>query len=139
VNEIRTRAGVTAQGCGGGVNRAADSVLAVTYPACATDSRLAVPINDASIKWATYRVGLYTLADWPDQATARQAIHIERRLELGMEGQRTFVPRRYGVTEAQTTMLDYLTKEKTRRGYKTAQAVFETKHMLSRFRRSRSI
>ena len=130
VNEIRTRAGVTAQGCGGGVNRAADSVLAVTYPACATDSRLAVPINDASIKWATYRVGLYTLADWPDQATARQAIHIERRLELGMEGQRTFDLRRYGVTEAQTTMLDYLTKEKTRRGYKTAQAVFETKHML---------
>ena len=130
VNQIRTRAGVTAQGCGGGVNRAADSVLAVTYPACATDSRLAVPINDASIKWATYRVGLYTLADWPDQATARRAIHIERRLELGMEGQRTFDLRRYGVTEAQTTMLDYLTKESTRRQYKTAQAVFEPKHML---------
>jgi hypothetical protein len=73
---------------------------------------------------------LYTLADWPDAPTALRAIRLERRLELGMEGQRLFDLRRYGPTEAQTTMVNYLTKEMTRRTYKVAQAPYETKHNL---------
>ena len=131
VDSIRARAAQKAQGCGGGVNHAADSVLEATYPACVGHKgEIAVPINDPTIKWATYKVGLYTLADWPDAATALRAIHLERRLELGMEGQRLFDLRRYGPTEAQTTMTTYLTKEMTRRTYKIAQTPYETKHNL---------
>jgi len=131
VDSIRARAGVTAQGCGGGVNHAADSTLEAAYPACVGHKgEIAVPINDPTIKWATYKVGLYTLADWPDAATALRAIRLERRLELAMEGQRLFDLRRYGFTEAQQTMTDYLTKEKTRRTYKVAQNPYESKHQL---------
>jgi hypothetical protein len=131
VNEIRARAAVKAQGCGGGVNRAADSVITAIYPGCVGHKgEIAVPINDPTIKWATYKVSPYTAGDWPDAATALRAIRLERRLELGMEGQRLFDLRRYGLTEAQTTMTSYLTKEKTRRTYKDAQTPYETKHQL---------
>lgn len=125
VNQIRTRAAVAAQGCGDG---STDAGLVARYPACAGDDRMAVPINDPSIGWATYRVGLYTAADWPDQATAREAVRIERRLELAMEGQRLFDLRRYGGTYAQQVMNDYLAKEATpaRRAYKTAQIPYAT-------------
>lgn len=128
VNTIRARAGVTAQGCGGAVNAAAQTLLETTYPACVGDTRLAVPINDASIGWATYKVGPYTVA-WPDQATAREAVRLERRLELGMEGQRFFDLRRYGEVYATATINTYLTEEKTRRTYKTAQIPFASKNM----------
>jgi len=123
VNQIRARAAVTAQGCG-----SADSALVVVYPSCAGDTRLAVPINDASIGWATYRVGQYGTA-WPDQATARKLVRLERRLELGMEGQRFFDLRRYGEATATSVINTYLTKEKTRRSYKTAQLPFATRNM----------
>ncbi len=124
VNQIRTRAGVAAQGCGAGSTNAA---LVARYPACAGDDRIAVPINDPKIGWATYRVSPYT-APWPDQATARNAVRIERRLELGMEGQRLFDLRRYGSAVAQQVMNDYLTAEATplRRSYKTAQLPYAT-------------
>lgn len=46
--------------------------------------------NDA----ANYSIELYT--SFPDQAYARNAVRFERRLELGMEGQRLFDLRRYG-------------------------------------------
>ena len=123
VNQIRTRAAQTAQGCGDG---STDAGLVAKYPACAGDDRLAVPINDPSIGWATYKVGLYTLADWPNVDKARYAVRIERRLELAMEGQRLFDLRRYGSAIAQQVMTDYLTKEATaaRRIYKTAQAPY---------------
>lgn len=123
VNQIRARAAQTAQGCG-----SADSALVATYPGCAGDTRLAVPINDASIAWATYSVGQY-VTPWPDQATARTLVRLERRLELGMEGQRFFDLRRYGEATATSVINTYLTEEKTRRSYKTAQLPFATRHM----------
>src|ERR1043166_6241465 len=122
VNQIRARADSTAQGCGGGFNAAAESLLVATYPQCANDSRLAVPINDPSITWATYKVSAYPA--FATQAQARRAVQIERRLELGMEGQRFFDLRRYGQAIATTTINDYLNKEKTGRPYKTAQLPF---------------
>ena len=80
VNEIRTRAGVKAQGPG------------------ADRATLAVPINDPSITWAKYKVGLYT-TPFASQAVAREAVRAERRLELAMEGQRFFDLRRWGIAE----------------------------------------
>jgi hypothetical protein len=123
VNLVRNRAAVTAQGCGDG---STDASLVAKYPTCANDDRIAVPINDASIGWATYRVSPYVIADWPSQARARAAVRIERRIELAMEGQRFFDLRRYGGAYAQQTMSTFLAKEKVRRPYKTGQAVYAT-------------
>jgi hypothetical protein len=122
INLVRARAGVTAQGCG-----SSGAALVALYPQCAADSRLAVPINDASITWATYRVGQYTVA-FASQAEARLAVQLERRLELAMEGQRLFDLRRYGGAVAAQTMADYLAMEATaaRRSYKAVQAPYTT-------------
>lgn len=128
VNQIRARAAQTAQGCGGGVDFKAESTLVARYPKCSGDTRLAVPLNDTSIVWATYKVGQYT-TPFPDQATARAAVRLERRLELGMEGQRFFDLRRYGLATATQVINDYLTEEKTRRSYKIAQIPFGVKNM----------
>lgn len=96
VNEIRTRAAQRAQGPG-------------------TDrSTIAVPINDARITWATYRIGTYT-TPFTSQADARTKVRTERRLELAMEGQRFFDLRRWGIMEQ--TMNAYLAVEKNRRLY----------------------
>ncbi|MDX1617624.1 MAG: RagB/SusD family nutrient uptake outer membrane protein [Balneolaceae bacterium] len=80
VNEIRTRAAQTAQGPG--TDRAS----------------ITVPIDDASITWADYEVNTYP-GPWTDQAFARQAVRVERRLELAMEGVRFFDLRRWGIAE----------------------------------------
>jgi len=80
VNQIRTRAGVFAQGPG--TDRAS----------------MAIPINDPRITWASYKIGLYPV--FPDAASARNAVQTERRLELAMEGQRFFDLRRYGTVAA---------------------------------------
>ena len=125
VNQVRARAAAAAQGCGTG---STDSVLVARYPACAGDDRLAVPLNDASIGWATYRVAQYTVP-WATQAIARNAVRIERRLEFGMEGQRFFDLRRWGFAVAQGTISAYLTKELTRRSYKSAQVAFANRNM----------
>lgn len=93
VNQIRTRAGQTAQGPNGG--------------------DIAVPINDPGITWANYNVGTYTTA-WTDQAYARNAVRTERRLELAMEGERLFDLRRWGVAES--VLNNYLTVEEPRLG-----------------------
>jgi hypothetical protein len=85
-----------------------------------------VPINDASIKWATYKVGLYPT--FPDQATGRTAVRTERRLELGMEGERFFDLRRWGT--AQQVITDYLLVEKTRRSYLAAATPFTARYNL---------
>ncbi|QHW00135.1 RagB/SusD family nutrient uptake outer membrane protein [Spirosoma endbachense] len=63
---------------------------------------------------ANYKVGLYEQA-WPDQATARKAVHFERKLELGMEGHRFFDLVRWG--EAESTLTKYLQYESTLRTY----------------------
>jgi hypothetical protein len=113
VNEIRTRAGVTAQGPG------------------ADRASIAVPINSPSITWALYRVGLYT--SFPSQAYAREAVRAERRLELAMEGQRLYDLRRWGI--AATTLNGYVNgigggAERTRRLYLAAAEAFAAKHNL---------
>jgi len=97
VNEIRTRAGVRAEGCGLPADGEKAAALVALYPGCAGDKRIAVPINDPSIKWATYRVGLYP--SFPSQAYARDAVRNERRLELALEGQRFFDLRRWGIAD----------------------------------------
>ena len=90
VNQIRARAGVKAQGPG------------------TSTATIAVPINDPSITWATYRVGPYPL--FPDAATARTAVRMERRLELAMEGQRFFDLRRWSANAGNNTVAgDYIT------------------------------
>src|SRR5437588_12990608 len=124
VNQIRARAAVAAQGCGAGSSNAA---LVAKYPVCTNDDRIAVPLTDPSIRWATYKVSPYT-TPWPDQPTARNAVRIERRLELAMEGQRLFDLRRYGGPYAQQVMTAYLTAEMTpaRRAYKGAQVPYAT-------------
>ena len=126
VNQVRTRAGVTAQGCGVGVTAKAESILVARYPGCATDTRMAVPINDPVIKWATYKVGLYPT--FPDQATARNAVRIERKIELAMEGQRFFDLRRWGT--ADTVITNFVTTEKTRRSFLTAASPFTPRYRL---------
>jgi starch-binding outer membrane protein, SusD/RagB family len=113
VNEVRTRAGATAQGPG--TDRAST----------------AVAINSPSITWALYRVGLYT--SFPSQAYARDAVRAERRLELAMEGQRLFDLRRWGI--AATTLNGYVSgigggAERTRRLYLVSAEAFAAKHTL---------
>ena len=109
VNQIRTRAGVVAQGPG------------------TSAANIAVPINDTSITWATYRVGNYT-APWTDKNFARTAVHYERRLELAMEGQRYFDLRRWGLTIP--VLNEYVQVEKNRRAYKAAASPVSEKHNL---------
>lgn len=124
VDSIRARASRSAQGCGG------DAGVVALYASCAGDTRLAVPINDPSIKWATYRIGLYPAGSpqFASQAAAREAVHAERMLELGMEGHRFFDLRRWGVL--QSTMNTYLGIEKSRRLYLTGAEALTARHNL---------
>ena len=130
VNQIRARAGQVAQGCGKGSDATSDSVLKATYPACASDQRMAVPMIQAGTidslrePWALYRIGLYP--SFPTQAYARAAVRYERRLELAMEGQHFFDLRRWG---SDTTLNTYVGVEKNRIPY-FAGAVFAPRNAL---------
>jgi hypothetical protein len=133
VNQIRTRAGVVAQGCGSG---SSDSLTYTTYPVCRGDDRLTVALltsvpKDSLVEpWAFYKIGRYT-TPW-SQAFARGAVRFERRLELAMEGQRFFDLRRYpqgGATAADSAIPAYLAVEKTRRPGLVA-AVWQTRNHL---------
>ena len=108
VNRVRARAAVRAQGPG------------------TARANIAVPINDPSITWAVYRVGLYPA--FPTQAFARTAVRYERRLELAMEGQRFFDLKRWQI--ADQVLNDYVAIEKTRRPYLTAAQTFGARHYL---------
>ncbi len=117
VNQIRARAGQTAQGCG-----SADAAVLAAYPTCATNASLkpmAVPlVQNATVDslrtpWALYRIGLYP--SFPSVAYARAAVRYERRLELAMEGQRFFDLRRWG--GADTVIANYVAVEKNRIPY----------------------
>ena len=105
VNEIRTRAGNCAQGPEAGP--------------------IEVAIDDPSITWATYQVGTYD-DPWTDQATARAAVRMERRLELAMEGHRFFDLRRWGI--ATDVLNSYIAEEQTKRQYLTAAAPYTDRH-----------
>ena len=58
---------------------------------------------------ANYQINLYDTSWIGQQAAARTAVRTERRLELGMEGHRSFDLRRWGVTE--TVINNYITRE----------------------------
>jgi starch-binding outer membrane protein, SusD/RagB family len=124
VNRIRARAGMTAQGCG-----ATDAVLDSLYPSCSGNTTMAAPMvhtagvyDSLTTPWAVYRIGLYPASAFATQAAARQAVRLERRLELAMEGQHFFDLRRWGGADA--TISTYLTTEKTRIPYLNTAAVF---------------
>lgn len=59
---------------------------------------------------ANYQISTYPSAGW-DQAKARLAVRMERKLELGMEGHRWFDLNRWGIT--QTELSRVLAYEKT--------------------------
>ena len=125
VNQIRARAGVTAQGCAA----AADNNVAATYPQCAGDARLAVPINDPKITWAVYRVSPYP--SFPNLAYARSAVQTERRLELAAEGQRFFDLRRWGTVAAEVNgFINGIGggAEKNRRGFLAGAEAITARH-----------
>ena len=132
VDSVRARAGVAAQGCGWTSSNKIEKV----YPQCNEDSRIAVPINDPKITWATYRIGLYrTQGPWTNVAAAREAVRAERRLELAMEGQRFFDLRRYGNAYAAATLNGYYNgigggREKDRRPQFSAAEPFTARHQL---------
>lgn len=81
-------------------------------------------INDPSITWANYEVGLYT--SFPSADYARQAVRWERRLELGMEGHRFFDLRRWGI--AKETMDAYVAYEKNFRSHYNRYKGYESRH-----------
>jgi hypothetical protein len=135
VNLVRARAGVTAQGCGKGSDAATQAALVAAYPLCGSDSRIAVPLNDPTIKWAVYKVGQYPT--FASQAYGREAVRTERRLELAMEGQRFFDLRRWGLTYAAAAINGYINgegggaeKSAARRLYLSGAEPFASKHLL---------
>lgn len=75
---------------------------------------------------ANYVIELY--ASWADQAEARKAVRFERRLELAMEGHRTFDLRRWGNAEA--VINRYITKEAEVITPFAKGQVFKAKHNL---------
>jgi len=78
VNMVRARA----NGCAQGPGTSAADVL--------------VSPDDPSITWATYTVGEYTDA-WTSAGAARDAVRLERRIELAQEGHRMYDLRRWGI------------------------------------------
>ena len=138
VNEIRARAGKTAQGCGAG---STDTVLTNLYPAClpATNpdaDRIAQPLVAVSATfdtltepWARYKIGLYPVP-FPDVAYARRAVRFERRLELAMEGQRFFDLRRWEPAYVDSVIPGFIAKEDTRRIFLASAATFAPRHHL---------
>lgn len=109
VNEIRTRAGVAAQGPGDAVET------------------IAVPIDDPSITWANYEIGTYD-TPWTDQDAARAAVQMERRLELAMEGHRLFDLRRWGI--AAEVLNDFIANEIPRYPFLQNAQEFTERHQL---------
>ena len=118
VNQIRARAGVVAQGCG-----SADTTVLNSWPAYCTgrtnmsDSLLknvATGVDSLKSPWAFYKIGLYN-TPWADPVYALKAVRTERRLELGMEGQRFFDLQRWGI--ADTAVNNYASTEAGRITY----------------------
>lgn len=132
VNQIRARAGQTAQNCGLPTDPAAATDELVHWPTCAGNSNMTIALvqnatlDSVSTPWAVYRIGLYP-GPWTDPVAALQAVKLERRLELAMEGQRFFDLRRWG--DADTVIANYLAVEKNRIPY-LAGPTFQTRNHL---------
>jgi len=114
VNMVRTRAGNCAQGPG------------------TSGADIQVAADDASITWANYNVGTYD-APWSDATAARNAVRLERRIELAMEGHRMYDLRRWGVLAQ--TMNSYFAANNARsdddlskRRYLSESFTVEAKH-----------
>jgi len=126
VNMLRTRAAAGAQGCG---TTSAEVVGA--WPACGNTPAIqpmSIPLVAVSATldqlvtpWATYRIGRYP-SPFASQAIGRQAVRLERRLELAMEGQHFFDLRRWG--GADSVILNYITTERNRIPYLTLATAF---------------
>ena len=83
--------------------------------------------NAAGADAANYDIDQYT-APWTTVEDARKAVRFERRLELAMEGHRSFDLRRWGVAE--TVMNRYIAKEgETITPFAKGQS-FQSKHTL---------
>jgi hypothetical protein len=104
VNQIRERASNCAQGVG-------------STP---------VPLDDESTN-ANYVVSTYD-TPWTDANAAREAVRLERRLELALEGHRWFDLVRYGTDYYKSTMNTYLDREQQRRPYMEAHNSVEDKN-----------
>jgi hypothetical protein len=129
VNQIRARAGQTAEGCGAG---STDTVVQNRYPACVGRDEIALPLvhttrDTLMTPWAYYKIGPYTTV-WTDPVFARTAVRYERRLELAMEGQRFFDLRRRG--DADSVIANYLNTEKNRRTWLATAAPYTVRHHL---------
>jgi len=119
VNQVRARAGVAAQGCG------PDAAVLTAYTAFCTGNQAMVDTMRANVgntldslqtPWAFYKIGLYTVPWAGLGATyARNAVRTERRLELGMEGQRFFDLQRWAI--ADTAVNNYVATEAGRISY----------------------
>ena len=83
--------------------------------------------NAAGTDAANYDIALYT-APWTVQAVARKAVRFERRLELAMEGHRSFDLRRWGVAE--TVMAKYIAEESETITPFAKGQTFQSKHTL---------
>jgi starch-binding outer membrane protein, SusD/RagB family len=113
VNQVRNRAAQKAQGPG------------------TSASDIAVPITDPNIQWAKYNIKPWPAGLFADQATAREIVRTERRLELAMEGQRFFDLKRWGIM--QPTIAGYFNgvgggSEKARRGWFVSAELPAAKH-----------
>jgi len=115
VNMVRARAGNCVQGVG------------------TTSADIETTADDPGITWANYVVGTYDDA-WTDTNAAREAVRLERRIELAMEGHRMYDLRRYGTLES--TMASYFAKnaarsadDLSRRDYLTEAFTVEARHM----------
>lgn len=123
VNLVRARAGNCAQG---GFVSKGDYAGVIKVGAGA--------LTDASITWATYKVGLYGQAaantfTTNGAAYARAAVRFERRLELAMEGHRFFDLRRWDDQTpgyAATVLNAFVAVEKNKRGYYATANSFAT-------------
>jgi starch-binding outer membrane protein, SusD/RagB family len=71
-------------------------------------------VMDGDKPAANYKISEYT-SPWTDAATARKAVRFERRIELGMEGQRFFDLVRWGI--AATERNAYFATESKKRAY----------------------
>ena len=70
-------------------------------------------LNEKDQPAANYMIELYE--NFPDNEFATEAVHFETRLEFGMEGNRFFDLRRWGILEE--TISNYLKTEKQKRSY----------------------
>lgn len=115
INTVRGRAQKYVQGAG-----TSEATISEALPAPVGG------IMSATVNATKYKIGL-----WPafaDQATARDALRWERRLEFAMEGYRYFDLIRWGI--AATVLNAYVNVEKTKLACYAGAETFSDKHKL---------